>query len=91
MHSTHASVESVVVETTEWAKEIKRRRVKTVDQELYNVIDAINSSARGAESQIYAGILVTDNVSTDKAATDLRLNTPKKPSPRPPTCVNSFC
>lgn len=73
VQSIHASVESVVVETTEWAKEIKRRRVKTVDQELYHVIDAINSSSRGAESQVYAGILVTDNVSTDKAATDLTL------------------
>ena len=73
MQSTHASVESVVVETTEWAKEIKSRRVKTVDQELYHVIDAINSSPRGAESQIYAGILVTDNIATDKSATELTL------------------
>jgi hypothetical protein len=48
-------------------------RVKTVDQELYHVIDAINSSPRGAESQIYVGILVTDNVSTDKSVTDITL------------------
>ena len=73
MQSTHASVESVVVETTEWAREIKNRRVRTVDQELYYVIDAINSSARGAESQVYAGILVTDNIATDKSATELTL------------------
>jgi hypothetical protein len=73
MQSTHASVESVVVETTEWAREIKNRRVRTVDQELYYVIDAINASPRGAESQVYAGLLVTDNIATDKSATDLTL------------------
>ncbi|HMF49564.1 MAG TPA: hypothetical protein VK603_13020, partial [Candidatus Saccharimonadales bacterium] len=73
IQSTHASVESVVVETTEWAREIKNRRVRTVDQELYYVIDAINSSARGAESQVYAGILVTDNIATDKSATEITL------------------
>ena len=73
VQSMHASVESVVVETTEWAREIKNRRVRTVDQELYHVIDAINSSPRGAESQIYVGILVTDNVSTDKSVTDITL------------------
>jgi len=73
MKSVHASVESVVVETTAWAKQIKSRRVKTVDQELYYVIDAINSSARGAETAVYAGILVTDNVSTDKSEFDVTL------------------
>ncbi|HVO94931.1 MAG TPA: hypothetical protein VMT22_18910 [Terriglobales bacterium] len=70
IHTIHASVESVVVETTHWAQEIKNRRVKTVDQELYHVIDAINSSPRGVASQLYVGILVTDNVSTDKSVSD---------------------
>jgi hypothetical protein len=65
LQSPHASVESVVVETTEWAKRIKSRSVKTVDQELYHVIDAIHSSPRGAETEIYAAVLVTDNVATD--------------------------
>lgn len=70
--SSHASVENVVVETTEWAKHIKSRRVNTVDQELYHVIDAIHASPRGAETVIYAAVLVTDNVATnvsDNAAT----------------------
>ena len=65
LQSPHASVESVVVETTEWAKRIKSRSVKTVDQELYHVIDAIHSSPRGAETEIYAAVLVTDNVATE--------------------------
>jgi hypothetical protein len=65
LQSTHASVESVVVETTEWAKRIKSRRVNTVDQELYHVIDAIHASPRGAETDVYAAVLVTDNVAAD--------------------------
>jgi hypothetical protein len=73
MQSIHASVESVVVETTEWARFIKSRRVRTVDQELYHIIDAINLSGRGAQTEIYAGILVTDNVSTDKSSMDTTL------------------
>jgi hypothetical protein len=73
MQSVHASVENVVVETTEWAKQMTRRRVKTVDQELYHIVEAINSSARGADTAFYAGILVTDNVSADKSSTDVTL------------------
>jgi hypothetical protein len=73
MQSNHASVESVVVETTEWTKEIKNRRVRTVDQELYYVVDGINSSPRGVETEVYAGILVTDNVSADKSSSDVTL------------------
>jgi hypothetical protein len=46
LQSAHVSVESVVVETIEWAKHIKSRRVNTVDQELYHVIDAIHASRR---------------------------------------------
>ena len=64
LHTIHASVESVVVETTEWAKHSDLRRVKTVDQEIYHLIDAIHSSPRGAETKLYAAVLVTDNVST---------------------------
>ena len=73
MQSIHASVESVVVETTEWARQMTRRRVNTVDQELYHIAAAINSSARGADTAFYAGILVTDNVSADKSSTDVTL------------------
>lgn len=61
----HASVESVVVETTEWAARMKRRQIRTVDQELYHIIDAIHASTRGAETAVYAAVLVTDNVSTN--------------------------
>jgi hypothetical protein len=60
------------VETTEWAKHIKSRRVSTVDQELYHLIDAIHASPRGAETVIYAAVLVTDNVAinvSDNAVT----------------------
>jgi hypothetical protein len=73
MQSVHASVESVVVETTEWARQMRRRRVKTVDQELYHVIAAINSSGRGVNTPVYAGILVTDNVSADRSNSDVTL------------------
>jgi hypothetical protein len=73
IQSVHASVESVVVETTEWAKQMTRRRVKTVDQELYHIAAAINASARGADTPFYAGILITDNVSDEKSGTDVTL------------------
>jgi hypothetical protein len=71
--SVHTSVESVIVETTEWARQMLRRHVSTVDQELYHVIDAIHSSGRAADAPIYAGILVTDDVSEDKANNDKTL------------------
>jgi hypothetical protein len=65
LQSNHASVESVVVETIEWAKHIKKQRVNTVDQELYHIIDAIHASPRGRETGLYAAVLVTDNVPSD--------------------------
>ena len=71
--SMHASVESVVVETTRWAARIKSQNVRTVDQELYHIVDAIHASARGAETELYAGVLVTDNVSTDKSDNQVTL------------------
>ncbi|MGH7798348.1 MAG: hypothetical protein ACREQ2_26085 [Candidatus Binatia bacterium] len=82
LQSPHASVESVVVETTEWAKRIKSRRVNTVDQELYHVIDAIHSSPRGAETEIYAAVLVTDNVATDVSDDHVTLEAAKRRLPR---------
>jgi hypothetical protein len=72
-HSTHASIESVVVETKQWAERVKKQRVNTVDQELYHVIDAIHSSPRGKETDIYAAVLVTDNVAIDVSANDVTL------------------
>ena len=65
INTAHASVENVVVETTRWARQMITDRIKTVDQELFHIIDAINSSADGLTVRVYAGILVTDNVSAD--------------------------
>jgi hypothetical protein len=65
LNTAHASVENVVVETTRWARQMITDRIKTVDQELFHIIDAINSSADGLKIPVYAGILVTDNVSAD--------------------------
>lgn len=65
INTAHASVENVVVETTRWARQMITDRIKTVDQELFHIIDAINSSAEGLKVPVYAGILVTDNVSAD--------------------------
>jgi hypothetical protein len=64
-NTAHASVENVVVETTRWARQMITNRIMTVDQELFHIIDAINSSADGLKVRVYAGILVTDNVSAD--------------------------
>ena len=72
--TAHASVESVVVETTQWVNMMKNDRVKTVDQELFHIMDAINSSASGRKIEIFVGILVTDNVSSNALAnTDVTL------------------
>jgi hypothetical protein len=37
------------------------------------VIDAIHASPRGAETDIYAAVLVTDNVATDVSDNDVTL------------------
>jgi hypothetical protein len=66
--TAHASVESVVVETTQWAIKMKRDRIRTVDQELFHIVDAINSSANARAVEVFAGILVTDNVSSNVEA-----------------------
>jgi hypothetical protein len=47
--------------------------VNTVDQELYHVIEAIHSSPRGKETDIYAAVLVTDNVAIDVSDNDVTL------------------
>lgn len=67
------SVESVIVETTTWVKEMKARGLKTVDQELFHIINAINSSAYARKLDLYIGTLVTDNVSSDVHDTGLTL------------------
>jgi hypothetical protein len=73
MRSNHASVESVVVETTNWTKEMSNRQVHTVDQELYFIMDGFNSSSRRTGTELYAGILVTDNVSIDRGSKNATL------------------
>jgi hypothetical protein len=62
--TAHASVENVVVETTQWANRMKRNRIRTVDQELFHLIRAINSSANALKVETFIGILVTDDVSS---------------------------
>jgi hypothetical protein len=72
--TAHASVENVVVETTQWAEGMKRDRVRTVDQELFHIMKAVNSRDRTQKADIYVGILVTDNVSSNADAnTDMTL------------------
>jgi hypothetical protein len=72
--TAHASVENVVVETTQWAEGMKRDRVRTVDQELFHMMKAVNSRDSTQQAEIYVGILVTDNVSfSADANTDMTL------------------
>jgi len=66
--TAHASVESVVVETTRWARKMTSDRIRTVDQELFHIIQAINSSANARAVAVFVGILVTDNVSSSVQA-----------------------
>jgi hypothetical protein len=70
--TVHASVESVIVETTQWAAEMKKLHVRTVDQELFHIMNAINSCVNARETDVFAGLLVTDNVASDTKA-DLNL------------------
>jgi len=65
--TAHVSVKSIVVETMKWAAANKRNRIRTVDQELFHVINAINASPYGDKIQLFVGILVTDNVSVVQA------------------------
>ena len=74
IQTAHASVENVVVETTQWAEGMKRDRVRTVDQELFHIMKAVNSRDSTQQAEIYVGILVTDNVSSSADAnTDMTL------------------
>ena len=63
--TAHASVENVVVETTRWAENMKRDRVRTVDQELFHIMKAVNSKDSTQKPQMYVAILITDNVSSN--------------------------
>jgi hypothetical protein len=65
--TAHISVESVIVETVNWAAAINQKRIMTVDQELYHVIDAINASPDATNIHIFVGMLITDNVGASQA------------------------
>jgi hypothetical protein len=67
------TVESVVVETTAWVRKMKDQRIDTVDQELFHIMAAINSSGYGGKVDVFIGTLVTDNVSSNANDTDVTL------------------
>jgi hypothetical protein len=67
------SVESVVVETTKWVTTMKAHGVNTVDQELFPIMNAINSSPYAAKVDVFVGTLVTDNVSSNAQNTEMTL------------------
>jgi hypothetical protein len=68
------SVENVLVETTQWVMKTKAFGVHTVDQELFHIMNAINSSPYTAgKVDIFIGTLVTDNVSSNAQNTAMTL------------------
>jgi hypothetical protein len=70
--TAHVSVESVVTETLDWAATNSRRRIRTVDQELFHVIDAFNASPGARRIELFVGMLVTDNVPATDASSETR-------------------
>lgn len=73
-----ASVENVLVETTKWVTKMKTLVVHTVDQELFPIVNAINSSAYAAKVDVFVGTLVTDNVSSNAQNTEMTLEHAEK-------------
>lgn len=67
IRTAHISVENIVVETLNWATANNQRRIMTVDQELYHVINAVNASPDANNIQVFVGMLVTDNVAAVRA------------------------
>jgi hypothetical protein len=61
--TAHTSVENMVVETLNWATVNSQRRIMTVDQELYHLINAVNTSPHASNIKIFVGLFVSDNVS----------------------------
>jgi hypothetical protein len=76
--TSDVSVESVVVETTQWAKSMKEHGVDTVDQELFPIMNAINSSPYAGKVEVFIGTLVTDNVSSDARNRDMTVEHAEK-------------
>ena len=56
------------METTQWAERMKRDRVRTVDQEMFHISKAVNSRDSTQKAEVYVGIVVTDNISSDADA-----------------------
>lgn len=67
------SVENVLVETTQWVMKTKAFGVHTVDQELFHIMNAINSSPYAGKVDVLIGTLVTDNVSSNAQNNDMTL------------------
>jgi hypothetical protein len=65
--TAHVSVESMFVETLKWAATNRHRRIMTVDQELFHVINAVNASPYASNIQLFVGMFVTDNVAATAA------------------------
>jgi hypothetical protein len=72
IRTVHSSVESVIVKTSQWAAQMKKNRVRTVDQELFHIMSAVNALSDARKVELFVGILVTDNVSS-KADADRNL------------------
>jgi hypothetical protein len=73
IRTADVSVENVLVETTKWVTKMKALAVHTVDQELFHIMNAINSSPYAGTVDIFIGTLVTDNVSSNTQNTDRTL------------------
>ena len=61
--TAHTSVENMVVETVNWATANSQRRIMTVDQELYHLINAVSTSPHASNIKLFVGMFVSDNVS----------------------------
>ncbi len=47
---------------------MKKNGVRTVDQELFHIMSAVNASSHARKVELFVGILVTDNVSSKAGA-----------------------
>ena len=90
IRSAHVSVENAVVETTTWAALKSRKWITTVDQELYHVVNAVNALPQGGDLRFFAGILVTDDVSTLNAGDEITLQNAQDTIARTATVRRAF-
>ena len=71
--TSDVSVDNVLVETTKWVKKMKDSRINTVDQELFHIMKAINTSLYAGKVKVFIGTLLTDNVSSNAQDSDMTL------------------